>query len=102
MLKLKGVRFIYAPHVSPRIAAQSCTFTIQDSPDRDLNAYDPWEQQDDDCEIEGIVKLTVPSAKKVDFIFELERLGISERAMFPDLDGIARAIIRTEVLRLGK
>lgn len=102
MLKLKGVRFIYAPHVSPRVAAQSCTFTIQDSPDRDLDAYDPSVQQDDDWEIQGFVKLKVPPERKIDFILDLERLGITERAMFPDLDGIARAIIRTEVLREGK
>jgi hypothetical protein len=99
LLKLRGVKIIYAPYVSPRIVAQSCNFTIQDTPDKELQTYNPSAYAQKDFDIKRLEKWSIPSDMKVEFLRILERCGINERALFPDLDGIGRSIIRTEVLR---
>jgi len=101
LLELKGVKIIYAPYVSPRISAQSCNFTIQGDPATELQTYDPSTYEKKQFDIERIEKWKIPFEKKREFLLDLERLGINERMLFPDLDGIARGIIRTEVLRTG-
>ena len=100
-LELNGVKLIFGPHVSSRIPAQSGTFTVQVDPGKDLRDYDPAHYPPEDFDLDKIVKWKVPEGKKVDFLLELERIGINERTMFPDLDGIARGIMRSEVLRTG-
>jgi len=100
-LEVKGVKIIYAPYVSPRIPAQSGHFTTQADPDKEIETYDPSNYEVKDFDVEKIEKWKIPSGKKTDFILQLERCGINERALFPDLDGIARSIVRTEVLRTG-
>jgi hypothetical protein len=101
-LDLPGVKMIFGPYVSPRIRAQACVFTVQDNPTKDLGAYDPSCYPKRACvDIERIVRWPIPGDLKPRFLRELERVGINERTMFPDLDGIARSIIRTEVLRTG-
>lgn len=100
--ELPGVKMIFGPHVSARIPAQSGTFTIQDDPGRALQTYDPSRYRRKDFDIERIVKWRVSKNRKKEILLELERVGINERTMFPDLDGIARGIVRTEVLRTGR
>jgi FRG domain len=99
ILKLRGVKIIYAPYVSPRILAQSGHFTTQDNPARDLQDYEPSRYKPTEFDFVKIQKWKIPAKKKADFIFQLQRCGINERALFPDLDGIARSIVRTEILR---
>lgn len=99
ILKLRGVRIIYAPYVSPRILAQSGHFTTQDNPAMNLEDYEPSNYGPTEFDFEKVQKWQIPADKKVEFIFQLQRCGINERALFPDLDGIVRSIVRTEVLR---
>jgi hypothetical protein len=94
------VKIVYAPYVSERIPAQSANFTIQQYPDRNLEAYET-SGCGRDFDIERIVKWKVLKQRKATLLQALERCGINERTMFPDLDGIARAIKRTEVLQTG-
>jgi hypothetical protein len=101
ILELKGVKLIYAPYVSPRIPAQSGNFTTQDDPSKDLQCYNPSKYRKQDFDIDRIEKWRVRSSQKKNFILALERFGIHERTLFPDLDGIARGIVRSEVLRTG-
>ncbi len=101
LFKLPGVKIIYAPYVSERIPAQSANFTIQQFPDRDLEAYGT-SGCGKDFDIERIVKWRVLKHHKAILLQALERCGINERTMFPDLDGIARGINRTEVLQTGE
>jgi hypothetical protein len=101
-LELPGVKIIYGSYVSSRIPAQSCNFTVQDDPSKQLQRYDPRRYLDPSSfDIERIVKWRVSRKAKPAFLSDLERVGINERTMFPDLDGIARGIVRTEVLRAG-
>ncbi len=99
ILKLKGVKIIYAPYVSQRILAQSGHFTTQDNPAMDLQDYEPSQYKTTEFDFNKVQKWKIPAQKKVEFIFQLQRCGINERALFPDLDGIVRSIVRTEVLR---
>ena len=100
ILKLKGVRIIYSPHVTSRITAQSGHFTTQDNPAIGIEDYLPPKGRNARTfDIKKLKKWRIPHATKVKFIEELQRCGINERALFPDLDGIARSIVRTEVLR---
>jgi len=98
---LPGVKIIYAPYVSLRIPAQSANFTIQQHPDRDLETYGTA-GCGKDFDIERIVKWRIPKHRKTDLLQALERCGVNEKTMFPDLDGIARGINRTEVLQTGR
>ena len=101
-LKLRGVKIVYAPYVSPRIPAQSCNFTIQDDPAKDLDTYDPTNYQQDEFDLELVEKWIVPPDRKCQLLHDLERCAINERSLFPDLDGIARGLVRSEVIRTGK
>jgi hypothetical protein len=100
-LELSGVKMIFGPYVSSRIPAQGGTFTVHDDPSRALEGYDPSCYRPADFDLEKIVKWKVSRENKKDLLIDLERVGINERTMFPDLDGIARGIVRTEVLRTG-
>jgi hypothetical protein len=100
LLDLKGVRIIYAPYVSVRIPAQSCYFTIQSDPNKELQIYDPADYPGQ-FDIVRIEKWRIPRKRKPHLLRDLERVGINEGTLFPDLDGIARGLVRTEVLRKG-
>jgi hypothetical protein len=59
----------YAPFVSARIPAQSCNFTIQDDPDRDLQTYDPGVYANPyDFDLDRIEKWRVPAETKNAFV----------------------------------
>jgi len=76
---LKEVRYFQAPAVSSRIPAQSGVFTIHPEPDKS------WEP-------ENLVQLVIPAAKCGDVKTDLSKIGISEAALFPDIDGQARSV----------
>jgi hypothetical protein len=43
----------------------------------------------------------VPAEKKTLLVEQLSELGLTQRSMFPDLDGVARSLWETEVLWNG-
>jgi hypothetical protein len=40
----------------------------------------------------------IPAERKVCIVKDLSRLGITQRTVFPDLDGVAKSLWETEVL----
>ena len=99
-LKVSGVRMIYPFHVSERMTAQSCCFTIQDDPWRDLSDYARQPIPDQQVDLKKLVKWKVPEANRKEIIHELERCNINSRTLFPDLEGLAKSFWQTEALRL--
>ncbi|MGA7724338.1 MAG: FRG domain-containing protein [Opitutaceae bacterium] len=78
---LKGDRWFWPPHVTPRITAQMALFSIQANPMRPLTH-------------ESVTKHLVPSEHRNRFRTLLNKWGIHEGTMFPDLDGIAANLRR--------
>jgi len=63
------------PHLTPRLAAQSGTFTIHPEPERDL--------------VENVTAMLVPRAYRRNLKSDLHRYGVNFKSIFPGLDGIA-------------
>jgi hypothetical protein len=102
-LRLKGVRLIYPFDVSSRIVTQSGVFTIQENPWKDLEYLDKepnWNNLHTFIDIENIFKWRIPSWARPEIVKDLQRHNIDYRTLFPDLDGIAKGLWHTEVLRL--
>ena len=49
-------------------------------------------------DLESLYCWRIPAPAKPGMIRELSGLGITQRAVFPDLDGVARSLWETEVL----
>lgn len=96
-----GVKILHPFYGSPRITAQCGLFTIQDNPWLDLERYFPRPLPDRNFDLAALVRFTVPARSKLTCLDDLERLGINHRTLFPDLDGLARGLWQTEVLRAG-
>jgi len=53
---------------------------------------------DKDLDIAKLYWWHIPSTNKLKIIKELSGLGITHRSVYPDLDGVARSLLETEVL----
>lgn len=69
--------YIRPPHISPRVAAQSAFFTVSKEPKRSLVQV-------------RTQRIVVRADAKRDLLGQIARYGISEAALFPDLDGLGR------------
>jgi hypothetical protein len=96
--KQSGIKILFPFFNSPRIIAQEGVYTIHPDPWRPLDSYrdDPFE--DGELDIERLYSWTIPSQAKIDILRQLSGLGITRRAVYPDLDGIARSLWETQVL----
>lgn len=101
-LTIKGVKIIFPFYGSTRITAQGGLFTIQDNPWRDLERYFSRRITRRNFDLEELTKWIVPARARGRCIEELERLGINARTVLPDLDGLAKGLWQTEVLRRGQ
>lgn len=97
-LRLKGVRILYPLYVHPRMIAQHSFFTIQDNPWSPLEKY-KGSNQEKYIDIKTIYRWKVPQVNRWDIVNELERLGIDNRILFPDLDGLAKGLWQLEIIR---
>jgi hypothetical protein len=100
-LEIKGIKLVYPFYPTPRLTEQSGIFTLHEDPWVDLaslagKAYPPHQ-----LDIERLKKWIVPASHKGAIIRELDRLAINTQSLFPDLDGLARGLWQTEVLRSG-
>jgi len=83
---------------SPRLLAQDGAFTIHYHPWKPIEDYEGKEFIRRHLDIEVLYCWHLPVAHKTRIIAELSGLGITHRAVFPDLDGVARSLWETEVL----
>jgi len=96
--KIAGIRLIYPFYPSRRITAQSGLFTIHAHPWPDLSTLSATHFPTTDNDVVEGEKWCVPKNSKPAIIRELARLGIDERTLFPELDGLARGLLHTELL----
>jgi hypothetical protein len=98
-LCIKGVKLVYPFYPTPRLTEQSGIFTLHEDPWSDLDSLANRPYRDSELDIERLRKWIVPPDRKQGIIQELERLAINTRSLFPDLDGLARGLWQSEVLR---
>ena len=83
-----GVHGYFPKHVSRRITGQRGLFTIHGEPTAPFDS-------------EFITKLIVRADSKNDVSKVLKWYGVTDQALFPDLDGLARFVSGTAFLNLG-
>lgn len=98
-LEIKGIKLIHPFYPTPRLTEQSGVFTLHEDPWADLDSLAGRSYPDEQMDIERLKKWVIPAERKQGVIHELERLAINTRTLFPDLDGLARGLWQSEVLR---
>ena len=86
---------------SPRLVAQDGAFTVQSEPKRSIESYVDTEFEEKNLHLEALYFWSIPATSRVSIIKQLTGLGITERTVYPDLDGLAKSIWETEVLWNG-
>lgn len=79
--------FFEPPSLDERIVSQQALFSLVSQPDLDLQA---WLEQNP----QTFRKVRVPRALKWEVRDKLDQAGITERVLFPGLDGLARWLTR--------
>lgn len=95
------VKLIEPLYNSVRIRAQDGAFTIQSDAKRRLDDYCGEQFEEPSLDIETLYLWDIPHNRKRRILEELNGLGITDRIVFPDLDGIAKSLWETEVLWCG-
>jgi hypothetical protein len=97
-----AIKIIHPVYNSPRIVAQSGVFTFHSNPWVSLKSYVNVFFQVDRLDIQLLVDWTVPARHKPSIVKDLDRLGINRRSIYPDLDGLAKGLLESEILYRGK
>jgi hypothetical protein len=98
-LAVRGIKLVYPFYPTSRMTAQSGMFTIHENPWMDVIGCAGKKFREGDLDIAKLKRWTVSSRCKADVILELERLAVNSRTLFPDLDGLAKGLWQTEVIR---
>jgi hypothetical protein len=80
---------IEPPSLDSRIVAQAATFTFMSARDRSFDRFLAEQGLED-----ALTRYVIPAAEVPRFRDQLDLVGIDERRLFPDLDGVAAAIQR--------
>ncbi|MGH7678968.1 MAG: hypothetical protein ACRENU_10915 [Gemmatimonadaceae bacterium] len=72
-----------------RIAAQAATFTLSSDTGQSFDAF-----LDSQSLRDALTKYVIPASEVARLRDQLDLVGIDERRLFPDLDGVAAAIQR--------
>jgi hypothetical protein len=96
---VKGVRLVFPFYPTPRMTAQSGIFTIHEKPELDLREIEKDIYEEADCDIESGGAYVIQKDKKPGILRQLERLGVNHRTLMVDLDGIAKGIWHSQVIR---
>jgi hypothetical protein len=80
---------IEPPSLDARIAAQYATFTLTSRTDRSFDAFLAEHSLED-----ALTRYLIPAAEVARVRDQLDLVGIDERRLFPDLDGVAAALQR--------
>ena len=101
-LEVRGIRVVFPVNPSPRLTAQSGVFTLHGDPWVDVTKCAGRNYANGQLDMARLKRWMVPSGKKAGIILDLERVSINSRTLFPDLDGLARGLWETEVLRKAR
>ena len=88
------VLFLEPPSLDDRIVNQYALFSLMSTPDGSLER---WAEQHGDL----VRKLVVPSELKWEVRDKLDQANVTERVLFPGLDGLSRWLRRYYLPRLG-
>ena len=88
------VLFLEPPSLDDRIVNQYALFSLMSSPEASL---DEWGEQHDDL----VRKLVVPAELKWEVRDKLDQANITERVLFPGLDGLSAWLRRYYLPRSG-
>jgi hypothetical protein len=53
----------------------------------------------DDLDVSKLIRWPIESRYKTEIVLDLERLSVNSRTLFPDLDGLARGLWQSEIIR---
>ncbi len=98
-LELRGIKLVFPFNPTPRMTAQSGIFTLHGVPWTDMvrDAGQPYAPEE--LDVAKLIKWTVRSCDKMGIVLDLERLAINSRTLFPDIEGLARGLWQTEIIR---
>ena len=96
------VKLLEPVYNSPRLLAQDGAFTVQADPWIPMDHYAGTQFWNTDLDVSGLFCWEIAREKKRLLMEQLSGLGITHRAVYPDLDGIARSLWETDVLRNGQ
>lgn len=97
-----AIKIMHPFYNSPRIVAQDGIFTLHSNPEKALEDYAGAYFCERRLDIDHLHRWRVSKASKGKLLRQLERLGVNRRTLFPDLEGIAESLWRSEVLWRGK
>lgn len=98
-----AVKLIYPVYNSERISAQRGLFTWHSQPYVALDQQATVPFYDDKLDVQLLVKWPFAfGTGRRKFLEQLEIFGVSQRTIFPDLEGITRGLWQTEVLFNGE
>ncbi|HVV00454.1 MAG TPA: FRG domain-containing protein [Verrucomicrobiae bacterium] len=98
-LSIRGIKLVHPYNASPRMIAQAGMFTLHENPWMDVVQSAGRRYRAQDLDIYKLIRWPVRSRDKTGIVLDLERLAINSRTLFPDLDGLARGLWQTEVIR---
>ena len=96
------VKVIFPVFNSPRIVAQDGVFTLHSRPHIPLEQYANRPFPADDLDIHSLYCWRIKANRKPRIVRELNALGITQRIVFPDRDGVTRSLWESEVLWDGQ
>jgi len=82
-------------HVNNRIVAQEGAFLSFPLPKK-FNKFHPLDDNTNEMDSDVLIRdqIVIPKKEKKNIRKQLRKLGITHRSLFPDLDGVAKAIYR--------
>jgi FRG domain-containing protein len=94
----KYVKILHPLHNNPRLIAQGGVFTYHSYPQEPLErlAGQPFKRAN--LDIRKLYRWKIPNTAKQDLVKVLAGLNVSQRTLFPDLDGLARGLWEMSVL----
>jgi hypothetical protein len=98
-LDIPGIKLVVPFNPTPRMTAQSGIFTLHGDPRADMVKDAGRRFKAKDLDIAKLIRWRVPSRHKTEIALALERLAINSRTLFPDLEGLARGLWETEIIR---
>jgi hypothetical protein len=98
-LRIRGIKLIFPFNPSPRMTAQAGIFTVHEDPRTDMVRCAGKKYPAEDLDISKLIRWRIESRCKTRIVLDLERLSVNSRTLFPDLDGLARGLWQTEIIR---